>query len=121
MVDLSNVFSVLIQEFNVSFDMVKLGTENMDETKWFERHNNWSYNHTLYHIIESIEFYSYDGPQSMETIETMGISSKNLSKEELEKLINGRPKDFFIGYLENVRMLITDKIASVSKNVYKHI
>lgn len=112
MIDTNKIFSVLIQEFNVSCDMIKLAIENMDETKWYERHNNWSYNHTLYHILESIEFYSYDDPKGMETKGTMGISSENLTKEELDKLIDGKPKDFFFSYLAKVRKLITDKLSS---------
>ena len=112
--EMSNLQSVLVQEFTVSCDMVKLAIENIDASIWSTKQNEWSYVQTLYHIIDTIEFYSYDGPKDLVKTSNLGIHGPNLSKDEVDELIDTKTKEFFFDYLEKVKKLIINTIQSFS-------
>lgn len=114
MVEFDNLHKVLIQELNASCDMVKLAIENMDPSIWSIKTNEWSYIQTLYHIIDTIEFYSYDEPKKLIKEGGLGVHLPTSTKEEVNKVIDGQPKEFFFDYLEKVRAFTTEKINSFS-------
>lgn len=120
MSETSNLHTVLVREFDASCDMIKLAIENTDETIWSRKTNDWSYVLTLFHIIDTIDFYSYDEPKKLVERGSLDDVDPNNSKEEIDKIIEGKTKNFFYDYLEKTRKLITDKIQSFSqKELYE--
>lgn len=111
---LDNMHTVLLQELQVSCDMVKLAIENMDETIWSKKTNDWSYVHTLYHIIDTIEFYSYDEPKKLVENGSLGIIAPNATDEQVQQIISEKSKKFFFDYLEKVKIFASDTITSLS-------
>lgn len=112
MTELDNLHKVLIQELNASCDMVKLAIENMDSKIWSNKTNEWSYVQTLYHIIDTLEFYSNDEPKKLIKEGGLGVYLPTSTKEEVNKVIDEKPKDFFFDYLEKVRNFAIEKINS---------
>ena len=114
MTEKNTMHSVLNSEFNAVCDMIKLAIENIDESVWHAKTNDWSYVTTLYHIIDTIEFYSHDGPDDMSLKGSLGITESDLTEEKLEKQLVGKKKDFFYTYIENIREKILTKIKSLT-------
>ena len=114
MPELTNLHVVLLREFDVSCDMIKLAIDNMDATIWSTKKNDWSYVLNLYHIIDTIEFYSQDKPKNLVKEGGLGIHAPDKSEEEVNALIEGKTKEFFHEYLEKVRNKIAEKIKSFS-------
>ena len=112
MTEKGTIHTALYVEFNAVCDMIKLAIENMDESEWQTKTNDWSYVTTLYHIIDTIEFYSYDGPDEMGLHGGLGIKETDLSDEKLEQQLVNIKKDFFYDYLAKVKEKILKTINS---------
>ncbi len=111
MIKQSTITTVLLEEFKDTCDKIRLAIDNMDESIWNIKTNKWSYAKNLYHIIETIEFYSYDSPKDMETRGELGIKTANKTNEEIENELKTKHKEFFYNYLEQVQKLIITTIA----------
>ena len=114
MTEKGTVHAVLNAEYNAVCNMIKLAIENMDESKWNTKTNDWSYVTTLYHIIDTIEFYSYDGPDEMSLKGGLGLKEIHLTEDEIEKQLADKKKDFFYEYIEKIREKILNKINSLT-------
>ncbi len=107
-----SIKTVLIQELTMSFDMILMAINNMDDTNWDSEQNEWSYVTTLYHIIHSIEFFAYNGTEAMFLHGSVSGLVTGLSKEDAKNQIRIKKKEFFLNYLERVKKLVFDILST---------
>ena len=88
----------------------------MDDRMWKEFVNEWSYVGTLYHIIDTLEFYSYNSPKDMKEVGELGINTSNINENEIQEQIQSKEKKFFLEYLEKVKSLVNTRIESFNES-----
>lgn len=107
----TQIVDTLVQETKVVFDMINLGITNMDDQIWTEIENDWSYLNTLYHIIETLEFYIYDNPEELKQ-STLGIKIREVSEGKINLKIININKITMNEYLDEVQKLVLSTLNS---------
>ena len=116
----TTIIETLKKEATACFNMVELAINNMEDENWGKMENEWSYASTLYHIIETFEFYIHDSDKGMKEAGELGIKTTNIADDEIQAKINIQKKSFFLEYLEKVKELVFSKLSSYTdQNLYE--
>ena len=93
----------LLSQFSSSWAMLKLAIENCPDEYWYGTDKDWNFSRTVYHIIETQEFYMRNSPEGMVWGKLLGdIDNKDLSVETVYP-----SKGILIGSLEEINKQIT--------------
>ncbi len=118
MTELSNknvyLGEVLSQEFHHTWQMLRQAIKNITPSKWNERIHDWSFSFTVYHIIETAEFYNRNTPEGMEWGKRAGFSWTENSDEEILERMAALTKEDMVNYLNDIEESITKYLANVS-------
>ncbi len=85
--------SGLLAQFTSTWKMLRKAIENVPDKHWFRTENDWSYSKTVYHILETQEFYIRNSPEGMvwnKLLEPKGRENKAKdypTKEQLENYL----------------------------------
>jgi len=105
---------ILSNEFKNSWKILRQAIENITYEYWLEMANDWSFSWTVYHIIETAEFYSRNTPEGMEWGKKAGISHETDSDEmKIQKLAN-ITKELLLAYLDEIEERITNFIENTN-------
>jgi uncharacterized damage-inducible protein DinB len=74
----------------------------------------WSYSYTIYHIIETADFYIRDTPEGMLWGSRAGFDWNTDSKETIDKMKKKLSKELLIKYLEEVDKKVSDFLEGTS-------
>ena len=73
----------LLTQFNSTWKMLKKAMENIPDEYWYGTDKDWNYSRTVYHIIETQEFYIRTTPEGMIWGKFLGdITNKDATAEE---------------------------------------
>lgn len=77
------IASGLLTQFNSTWKMLKKAIENVPDEYWYGTDKDWNYSRTVYHIIETQEFYIRNTPEGMVWGKLLGdITNKDATAEE---------------------------------------
>jgi hypothetical protein len=115
----------LVQQFESIWKMISQSIENVPNDRWSEGieqidtpwteskgKNIWYFSERVYHIIQTIEFYSYDSPDSMKWGSRIG--GIQWRKESPEVTASRIRKDDMKDYLEEIKEQLENKLRTFS-------
>ncbi|MFW9806833.1 MAG: hypothetical protein ACFFFK_08900 [Candidatus Thorarchaeota archaeon] len=119
----------LVEQFKSSWEITLETIDRVPDEKWTdgieridkpwsetEGMNVWYFCERVYHIIQTVEFYAADSPESMKWGGRIGgIDWKSESPEETAKRIT---KDMMHEYLEETKRNLENKLRSFSDDEY---
>jgi hypothetical protein len=82
-----------------SWNQIKQAIDNVSNEIWQLYENDWAFVETVYHIIETAEFYTRDVPDGMEWGKNAGINWKEETVERARTKFKSLSKDFLYSYL----------------------
>ena len=102
----NNFLSILSSQFNHSWALLLQTIDSISDEKWIQVHfhddeNFWAFSLTVYHILETTEFYMQDSPEEMVWGRKGQIDWD--SKLPLEKKIVHLTKSLIKQYLEEIK------------------
>lgn len=117
----------LVKQFESSWNILRQSITNVPDEKWAtgiekidkpwnqtKGENVWHFSERVYHIIETVEFYMADSPESMKWGGRIGgIDWKTESPEVTASRIK---KDDMVEYLEEIKEKLEMKLRSFSEN-----
>ena len=93
----------LLSQFSSSWAMLKQAIENCPDEYWYGTDKDWNFSRTVYHIIETQEFYMRNSPDGMVWGKLLGdTENKDLSVKTVYP-----SKGILIGSLEEINKQIT--------------
>ena len=110
----NHVGDVLAQEFFHSWQMLRQAINNVSQEKWNERIHDWSFSFTVYHIIETAEFYNRSTPKGMEWGKRAGFSWTEDSDEQILDQITKLTKEELSAYLNEIEDKISNFLTNAS-------
>lgn len=127
MSDENRVIEHLVQQFESSWIMLRQSIENVPDDKWAsgietitkpwaeaKGQNIWYFSERVYHIIQTVEFYSYDDQERM--VWGGKIGGILWKKESPEVTASRIEKKNMLEYLEEIRKKLEEKLRSFSDN-----
>lgn len=60
------ISEVMLKQFRSSMKMLDQAISKIPDEKWHDGTNEWHFSLTVYHILETIDFYSRESPEGME-------------------------------------------------------
>ena len=125
MVDNNRIAEHLVKQFEACWEILRQSIENVPDEKWAigieiinkpwsetKGMNVWYFSERVYHIIQTIEFYSNDDPSIMKWGSRIGgIDWKSESPETTAMRIE---KDDMLNYLEEIKEKLEKKLRSFS-------
>jgi hypothetical protein len=111
---MSGIQDFISKEIDTSFKMIELAIENMDPFKWGQVFNLWSYARTLYHIIETNEFYIHDGPEEFRFGSELRVDFEGLSENEIHWITGNKDKTFYRNFLKRIKVLVNTRLNEFS-------
>lgn len=115
---INRIGSILSKEFKNSWNMLRQGIENISEELWNVTVNEWSYVWTVYHIIETAEYYSRSTPKGMAWGRRAGINWEIDSEEIIDQKKLDLTKTKLLNYLEEIEDRITDLLENSSDQYF---
>ena len=117
----------LVKQYESSWNLLRQCIENVPDEKWdvgiktidkswteAKGENIWYFSYTVYHIIQTVEFYTYNDPKSMKWGASIGdIDWKTESPEVTASRIK---KDDMLEYLEETKEKLEMKLRSFSES-----
>ncbi|MFW9922888.1 MAG: DinB family protein [Candidatus Thorarchaeota archaeon] len=101
--------NALLSQFTSSWKMLRDAIENCPVEYWYRTDKDWNYSKTVYHIIETQEFYLRDTPDGMVWGKLIGdVNNKDLPAEAVLPA-----KELLIGYLEDLENQISSYITNI--------
>ena len=99
----------LLRQFTNSWNLYQQAINKVDEFNWFQfsfqnSENYWGYALTLYHILETTEFYFRNNPEGMEWGKRGNIQWDNI--DELKTSIKTLTKDLIIEYKSDIQQSV---------------
>ncbi|MHA2252071.1 MAG: DinB family protein [Candidatus Kariarchaeaceae archaeon] len=76
--------------------------------------NDWSFSFTVFHTIETAEFYARESPEGMKFGKRIGINWEQDSKEEIIEKKAKITKEDLTTYLGEIRKIVAEKINSLT-------
>jgi len=123
--DEKGIIENLLKQFESSWKMLRQSIENVPDEKWVigikpinkpwaeaKGDNIWFFSERVYHIIETVEFYSNDNPDSMKWGGRIG--GIEWRKESPEVTASRIKKDDMLEYLEETKKKLEKKLESFS-------
>ncbi|UCG01261.1 MAG: DinB family protein [Candidatus Heimdallarchaeota archaeon] len=105
---------IISKEFQNSWNMLRQAVENISDEFWLTTINEWSFSWTIYHIIETAEFYSHSTPLGMEWGKYAGINWEVDSEDEINKKKSLITKEVILNYLEDIEKRISNYFTNVT-------
>lgn len=107
---LKRIGPLLSKEFQNSWNMLREAIENIAEEFWSTTINDWSFSWTIYHIIETAEFYNRNTPLGMEWGKRVGINWETDSEEVISNRKLNITKETLVDYLKEIETQIADNL-----------
>lgn len=102
----------LLSQFASTWRMLQQAIENCPDKYWYRTDKDWNFSRTIYHIIETQEFYIRSTPEGMVWGKLLGdLDNKTLSADEIYPA-----KDILLNYLEDLQKQINDYLITISIN-----
>jgi len=99
----------LLSQFSSSWKMLRQAISNCPDEYWYGTDKDWNFSRTVYHIIETQEFYLRNTPDGMEWGKLLGdVDNKDLPAESVYPA-----KGMLVGYLDDIEK----KISQYLKNI----
>jgi uncharacterized damage-inducible protein DinB len=95
--------------------MLRQAITNIPEREWSNRKKDWSFSHTIYHIIETADFYIGDTPEGMEWGKRAGYSWENDNEEVILKRISSLTKEYLLEYLDEIEIEVSQFLEESSE------
>jgi hypothetical protein len=121
----NRIIEHLVKQFESSWKMLRQSIENIPAEKWAagiisiekpwaesKGENIWYFSERVYHIIQTVEFYSYDSPDSMKWGSRIG--GIEWRKESPEVTASRIKKEDMLEYLEETKDRLEKKLRSLS-------
>ena len=111
--------SILLRQFNNSWQLLKQCIQNIDDNNWSQisyqpNDHFWVFSLTVYHILETTDFYFRSSPEGMEWGKRGKINWK--STQPLDKKFQYLTKELIQEYL----MEIKEKITHILNETHHH-
>lgn len=117
----------LIDQFDRSWMMLRQAIEKVPDEKWMDSveaintpwsetkgKNIWYFSYVVYHVIQTVEFYTKDDPDEMKWGQSIGgIDWKTESPEVSASRVT---KKDMLEYLEETQTILNDKLRSFSED-----
>lgn len=100
----------LLKQYQSARDMILQALDKCDD-RFYEARTDWSFNFTIYHIIETMEFYMGDSPEGFAFGKRADISWKTHSKEQIIKKKRALSKKILRKYLNEIWPELEEKIS----------
>jgi uncharacterized damage-inducible protein DinB len=100
----------LLSQFKSTWIMLREAIDKVPEEFWCLTEHDWSYSKTVYHIIETQEFYLRDTPKGMEWGKLLKKQETQM-KESKESYLS---KKVLLEYLEDTKQTIVNYFNIVS-------
>ncbi|MDF1540310.1 MAG: DinB family protein [Candidatus Thorarchaeota archaeon] len=98
----------MLNQYSSSWKMLRTAIRNSDESVWSYSRKKWFFALTLYHIIETMDFYSRSTPNSMEWGKRAGYNWDDVKDPSTDILPLLSPQ-----LLSNYLMDMIDRITSI--------
>ncbi len=108
----TRIGAIISKEFQNSWNILRQAIKNIKDEYWFTVAKDWSFSWTVYHIIETAEFYSRNQPEGMEWGKRAGINWETDSEEEINQKKSNLTKENLLIYLGEVE----DRIVNLLNN-----
>lgn len=113
----NSVGNNILAQFDQSWKMLSEAIDNAPDDLWIELKNDWCYAANVFHIIESVDFYSKEDKAGMEWGKRIGIDWSKDSKEEVNKKRQKISKDLNRNYLAEIK----EKLEKIFKNTSDYV
>ncbi len=101
LVEMSFSRRYLKRQFDATLKMVRQAIDNMPDSHWHWSTKGWTYSLTLYHIIETMEFYLASSPSDMTWGAKAGYDPEKVTNtDEIVPLIS---KELVLKYLIEIQ------------------
>ncbi|NHJ40057.1 MAG: DinB family protein [Asgard group archaeon] len=103
------ITSAILSQFSSTWKMLREAIDNCPDEYWYGTDKDWSYSRTVYHIIETQEFYLRESPEGM----VWGKLLEEISKSDSETDTIYPSKDILLDYLEKIEKSITEYLKDI--------
>lgn len=104
------ISSGLLSQFSRTWKMLRKAIENCPDEYWYGSDKDWNFSRTVYHIIETQEFYFRDSPEGMVWGKLLGdVDNKDLPADAVYPA-----KGILIGYLEDMEKKTTTHLKNIT-------
>jgi uncharacterized damage-inducible protein DinB len=93
--------------------MLRVAVENVPDDKWHERGKDWYFSLTVYHIVETMEFYLGENPDTMTWGAKAGFNWEEADDKEKD-ILPKITKKLVMMYLDEVETLAKNTITTLS-------
>ena len=93
---------VLSQEYQRSWHILRQAIGSISDEYWITTAKEWSFSWTVYHIIETADFYSQNTPENMEWGKNAGINWETDTDEIINQKKSQITKKHLLKYLETI-------------------
>jgi len=97
------VSKILLGQYDNSWKMLNQAIENASHELWSEI-NEWGYSFNIYHIIETVEFYFHNSPESMEWGKRANINWEKDTESSIAEKKKKITKDDLLRYLKEIKL-----------------
>lgn len=107
----------MLDQYSSSWKMIKSALNDADNSIWSFRCGDWFFSITLYHIIETMDFYSRENPGTMKWGKRAGYSweeVKDISKDILPLIT----RDLLQDYQNEMEEKITKTLQKMSDDAF---
>ena len=117
----------LVKQYDRSWNLLRECIENVPDEKWTvgiktidkpwsesKGENIWYFSYIVYHIIQTVEFYTYDDPKSMKWGSSIG--GIDWKKESPDVSASRIKKDEMLEYLKETKEKLELKLRSFSES-----
>jgi uncharacterized damage-inducible protein DinB len=99
----SSFGDALSKQFKSKWIMLIDALSKCPEESFHDGIGDWSFSYTIYHIIETAEFYIRNSPDGMKWGSRAGFDWNNDSKETISKMKKKLAKELLLEYLEEIQ------------------
>jgi len=103
----------LLSQFEASWKMIRSAIDNISLVKFHTSYGEWYYSQNLYHIIETMDFYSRGSPDEMSWGQRAGYNWDDVQNVE-DDILPLLSKQLMTDYLREMEVVITDILKPIS-------
>ncbi|MHA1408680.1 MAG: DinB family protein [Candidatus Heimdallarchaeaceae archaeon] len=96
----------LLRQFQGSWRMLRAAIESVPEEQWHDGKDQWLFSWTVYHIIETADYYSRSYKEGMKWGKVADIDWENDREEEIEEKQKKVTKELVLAYLAEIEPII---------------
>jgi hypothetical protein len=105
----------LANQFNSSWNLIHQAVERCTDENWSQVLESWSFSWTLYHVVETLDFYLRETPKGMQWGKRAGISWDTQSKDEIKSQKSQISKDFMKQYISDIETKANQLVHSMDE------